>query len=157
MNVADTKNTSRTFQIIKRYCENEEAPNGLLLLDLPTGFGKTHSVLDFIFYAACDSRFDKRKIFFITTLKKNLPEAELKARFEKAGKLEAFYNKFLFIDSNADCVINNLTTDVIKSIPKEVRYSNEYKALQMDVLFLQKQQRNSQDDLNITFPTGETI
>ena len=139
--------TSRTYHVIRQYCENEDVSNGLFLVDLPTGFGKTHAVLDYIFDAVCDKRFEDKKIFFITTLKKNLPEAELKARFEKAGQLNLFKEKFLFIDSNADSVINNLTTDVINAIPNEIRYSDEYKALQQDVLFLQKQQKSSRDEL----------
>ena len=34
--------------VIKKYCENKEIKNGLILLDMPTGSGKAHSVLDFI-------------------------------------------------------------------------------------------------------------
>ena len=60
------------YDIIKRYCESEYT-NGLLLLDMPTGSGKTYTVIKYIFDAVQDPS-NSRKYFFITTLKKNLPE-----------------------------------------------------------------------------------
>ena len=36
------------YQIIKNYCEDENT-NGLFLMDMPTGFGKTYSVLKYLF------------------------------------------------------------------------------------------------------------
>lgn len=33
--------------VISNFCKNKE--NGLFLLDMPTGFGKTYNVLEFIF------------------------------------------------------------------------------------------------------------
>lgn len=59
--------------IIKKFCEDKSLDNGLFLLDMPTGFGKTHNVLDYIFEISTNPNFDK-KIFFVTTLKKNLPK-----------------------------------------------------------------------------------
>ncbi|MEH2079867.1 MAG: hypothetical protein V7K89_07585, partial [Nostoc sp.] len=50
----------------------------------------------------------KRKILFITNLKKNLPIDELKKRFIANGNEEDFEKYVLFIDSNVDPVINNL-------------------------------------------------
>ena len=35
-------------EILQKYC-NIECETGLLLLSMPTGFGKTHNVLDFIY------------------------------------------------------------------------------------------------------------
>lgn len=128
---------------IKNYCEDESINNGLFLLDMPTGFGKTHAVLDYIFETVNKAEHNK-KIFFITTLKKNLPVKELRERFEKAGLYNEFDEKFLFIDSNADCVIENLTDDVIKSIPFEIRKTDYYKKFEQDVKFV----RNKQSDKN---------
>ena len=49
--------------VIKNYCENDKIKNGLVLLDMPTGSGKTHSVLDFIhdYIVACG----EKKIFLL--------------------------------------------------------------------------------------------
>ena len=53
------------YNIIKRYCENEFT-NGLMLLDMPTGSGKTYSVIKYIFDAVQDVN-NSRRFFFITT------------------------------------------------------------------------------------------
>ncbi len=121
--------------------------NGLFLLDLPTGFGKTHSVLDFILYAACNDEYKDRKLFFITTLKKNLPIDELRKRFESIGKIDLFKDKFLFIDSNADAVVENLTQDLIKTIPADILRTNEFKIIRQDVEFIQRQNKNEYNEL----------
>ena len=76
------------FTTIKKFCEDDSADNGLLLIDSPTGSGKTHSVLDFIYHASLDERFQDRKIFFVTTQKKNLPKDELKERYRREGHLD---------------------------------------------------------------------
>lgn len=113
------------YKIIQRFCNNEQ-DNGLLLLDMPTGSGKTFAVLNYIFDAIQNTE-DKRKYFFITTLKKNLPIDELKERFKKADLLELYKEKFLFVDSNSESAINGLTPEVIKTIPLEIKKTDEYK------------------------------
>ena len=67
------------YKVIKTYCENNLA-NGLFLLDMPTGFGKTHSVLEYIFNACMENKY--RRLLFITPLKKNLTNNNLKKLFE---------------------------------------------------------------------------
>lgn len=89
------------YAAIKNYCENENT-NGLFLMDMPTGFGKNHSVLKYIFESCLKKENKNRLYFFITPLKKNLPENELKHFFEKDGKTEEFQKKYLFIDSNSE-------------------------------------------------------
>lgn len=42
----------------------------MFLLDMPTGFGKTYSVLDFMVDNYDAPEFKDKKIFFVTTLKK---------------------------------------------------------------------------------------
>lgn len=116
------------YEIINRFC-NDCNENGLLLLDMPTGAGKTYAVLNYIFDAVQNSE-DKRKFFFITTLKKNLPIKELRERFEKVGKLDIFNDKFIFVDSNSESIISGLTKPVIATIPSEIRKTEEYKKLE---------------------------
>ena len=68
------------YNCIKNYCENNEE-NGLFLLDMPTGYGKTYNVIKYIYDSSLDPKNKGRKIFFITTMKKNLPIKELKTLF----------------------------------------------------------------------------
>ena len=82
---------------IRNYCYNGQN-NGLLLLDMPTGSGKTYNVLNYIFEEAIKEENQSKKFFFITTLKKNLPIKELEERFQNAGLATYFKEKCLFID-----------------------------------------------------------
>jgi len=116
------------YNIIKSYCENEYT-NGLLLLDMPTGSGKTYSVIKYIFDAVQDCS-NKQKFFFITTLKKNLPEEDLRKHFESAGQLTQFKEKFLRVESNYESVIAGFKSEIIKTIPAEIKKTDEYKAIE---------------------------
>ena len=65
------KNLEDTMkQAIVNFCKSTDT--GLFLLDMPTGFGKTYSVLDFMVDNYDAPEFKDKKIFFVTTLKKNL-------------------------------------------------------------------------------------
>lgn len=109
-------------ELLEQHCLDEDA-NGLLLLSMPTGFGKTHTVLDFIYEHYHDYAAQKRKIFFVTNLKKNLAYKELKERF-KADNAEEDYNRHvLFIDSNAKSVVNHLLS-VDSEIPDQFKMGN---------------------------------
>lgn len=121
------------YNIIQRYCENEYT-NGLLLLDMPTGSGKTYSVIKYIFDAVQDPSVT-RKFFFITTLKKNLtgPEVELRKDFEEAGKSAQLKEKFLRVDSNYESVISGFTPETIKTIPLDIKKTDEYKELDQHI------------------------
>ncbi|MBD2629227.1 hypothetical protein [Trichormus variabilis] len=91
--------------ILNKYCANKQ---GLLLLSMPTGFGKTYNVLKYIYDNYKEFADQKKKIIFITNLKKNLPFKELKEQFIKNGNEDDFDKYVLFIDSNSESVINNL-------------------------------------------------
>lgn len=100
-------------QILNEYCKQFNP--GLLLLSRPTGFGKTYTVLNFIYSNYEEFAAQNRKILFITNLKKNLPIDELKERFIAGVNENEFYKYVLFIDSNIDTVLKNiLTKDMIK-------------------------------------------
>ncbi|MCH5152537.1 MAG: hypothetical protein J1F68_01055 [Clostridiales bacterium] len=140
------------YQIIKKYCENNDKSNGLLLIDMPTGFGKTHSVLDYICDAVLSHKFDKKKVFFITTQKKNLPIDELKERFARRNEQVLFDEKFVFLDSNIDTVLTNWNAKLEKSMPSEITKTDEYRALKQDLLFIKRQKSD-----NTTKQLVETI
>ena len=119
------------YGIIKRYCESEYT-NGLLLLDMPTGSGKTYTVIKYIFDAVQDPS-NSRKYFFITTLKKNLPEDNLRNHFKEAGQLTQFKEKFLRVDSNYESVISGFDTKTENSIPTDIKKTDEYKELKQSI------------------------
>ena len=133
------------YNVIQKFCNNTNE-NGLLLLDMPTGSGKTYFVLKYI-TDAVTKNCDDRKYFFITTLKKNLPIEDLRRNFKNAGFPELFDEKFIFIDSNSDSAINGFKKDVIKSIPESIKKADEYKNFESSIAFIQNfhMQKNNPD------------
>ncbi len=141
------------YNIVKRYCENEHN-NGLMLLDMPTGAGKTYSVIQYIFDAVQDTK-STRKYFFITTLKKNLPEAELKKHFEKEGKLTQFKEKYLMVDSNSESVINGFSSDIQKSIPYDIKKTEEYQQLEQYISLIKNLRKENKFNLRGALTAAE--
>lgn len=72
-------------KILEKFCNDKERSKGLLLIDMPTGTGKTYNVAEYI---ADNYEKIESKIFFVTQLKKNLPEDDLRKCFSKLGKEE---------------------------------------------------------------------
>lgn len=121
--------------LLEKYCAiaNPEK-TGLLLLDLPTGFGKTHETLKFIYdnYQKSD-----KKIIFLTELKKNLPhDTTLKKFFEKDNRLADFEKDVIFINSNVDCVLDNLISNE-SHIPDLIKESQEFRILKRNIVDFQ--------------------
>ena len=107
------------LNILKRFCNDSSIDNGLMLIDMPTGSGKTYFVIEYIFNHFEKFAEEGKKIFFITSLKKNLPIQQLYKYFQDNGR-DDFNKHVLFLDSNADCLINNF--DKVKSnIPSEFK------------------------------------
>lgn len=125
------------YDIMKKYVENENT-NGLLLVDMPTGSGKTYSAIQFIYDSCMNPDNKKRKYIFVTTLKKNLPFEDLKKRFEESGNSNLYDEKVLVIDSNMDSVIDGWNDEVDKSIPLELKNTEEYKIFKREVSCLKK-------------------
>lgn len=113
---------------IEKFCKARE--NGLFLLDMPTGFGKTYSVLEFIADNYDKPEYADTKFFFVTTLKKNLPYEKLREHFEWRGKGNDFDLLCIRIDANADAVIENLLPLYRKrKIPARITGRPEFKEL----------------------------
>lgn len=129
------------YQIIKNYCENENT-NGLFLMDMPTGFGKTYSVLEYLFDSCQQEQNKNRLYFFITPLKKNLPREELREHFRKAGKIKDFDNKVLFIDANSESALQNFD-GVKKEIPSEIKETEVFKRFEQEIEFLNKHEKSN--------------
>lgn len=126
------------YDIIKRYVDNENK-NGLMLIDMPTGSGKTYSAIKYIFDACMDPQNKDRKYIFVTTLKKNLPYDDLQKWFNSIGKSELYQEKVLVIDSNMDSVVDGWSPEVESAIPDEIKKSDEYKNFQRDLSFVKRQ------------------
>lgn len=94
------------IEILNNHCNDK---NGLLLFNPPTGSGKTHTVLKWIYDNYEDYCKEGKKIFFITNLKKNLPYEELRENFflPKKGGEEKFDKYVTFLDSNSEELIKN--------------------------------------------------
>ena len=117
----------------------EQKHNGLMLLDLPTGFGKTFSALKFI-KNFVDNNDSIKRVFFITNQKNNLPDDKLK---EILGD---DYSKCLYLKPYVDSVSEKLSSTCIDN--SEVVNSIEYKNLRMDVDeldFLKKRKKELAD------------
>lgn len=83
---------------------------GLLLLDMPTGSGKTYSIVDYIATYIDTFKDSGRKIIFITPLKKNLPIDELKNRLTVHSKDEFFDQEVLLVQSTIDAFIGHFAS-----------------------------------------------
>lgn len=139
-------------KILKDFCLSGKN-NGLLLLDMPTGTGKTHNVLQFIYenYNRIEG-----KIFFITNLKKNLPIDDLKNKFFiKNNRLEDFTNNVLFLDNNVDSLIENFES-VQKEIPEKFNRNEIVINIQKNISIintlkesLNKKQKDKNNDISI--------
>lgn len=107
------------LSVLEEYCLAESA-RGLLLLSMPTGSGKTYNVLNFIHKHYAEFAAQKRKILFVTNLKKNLPVKDLQQRFLADDDLDSFNRHVLFLDSNASSVVDHLL-NVEHEIPDEFK------------------------------------
>ncbi|MBS5315045.1 MAG: hypothetical protein KHY44_01505 [Clostridiales bacterium] len=108
---------------IKRFMESKKT--GLLAIELPTGYGKTYNVVQCI--KEYIEKNPDRKIFFITTLTKNLPINELKKVYKSEqeydndvlvlrSNLEQLKEKLLSID-----VPTEFHTDTYRELCKKIR------------------------------------
>jgi hypothetical protein len=122
-------------QILEQYCLDDTA-NGLLLLSMPTGFGKTHDVLNFIYENYQRFADQKRKIIFVTNLKKNLPYEELRERFLDDDMKDTYDKHVLFIDSNSKSVMNNLPY-LDSEIPDQFKNTETYSRLMAHIKVLE--------------------
>lgn len=57
------------YSCIKSFMDNDKE-NGLLLLDMPTGFGKTYSVIKYIAEYMKENSNNGKKSFSLSTLKR---------------------------------------------------------------------------------------
>ena len=124
-------------ELVRKFCEDSNRKNGLLLIDMPTGTGKTHNVIEYI--AEYTKQKNHKRIFFITTLIKNLPYDEVSDIFEKDNRKDVFDEIALRAVSNADSAIQNFNH---KDIPEWIRSSKEYKAFKLRIETIRENEKN---------------
>lgn len=109
---------------MKKYIEAvlKNNDNGLFLCELPTGYGKTYTITKCMREYAANTD-NKRKIIYLTTLNKNLPEEALKKAYNDD---ELYHKEVLRIRSNFDEVVEKIPT---LYIPEEFKVS-QYFALE---------------------------
>ena len=90
--------------LLEKFCNDKGRKSGLLLVDLPTGFGKTYTVAQYI--AENYEKIDG-KIIFVTQLKKNFPADELRKCFREVGKEHELDKLMLIVENNVDNLCNN--------------------------------------------------
>lgn len=94
-------------QSILDFITDKDVKWGLLLADMPTGYGKTYSAARAMFEYIYKENGEKKQ-FFITTLKKNLPYEELREAYNENGMGNRFEEDVLIIKSNFDFVYENI-------------------------------------------------
>ena len=76
-------------KVISNYINDKSKNTGLLLIDPPTGYGKTYMSVQSIYDYVKKSE-ENKKIFFLTTLIKNLPVDELRKIYKEHGEEDSF-------------------------------------------------------------------
>ena len=95
------KDNERMDDYLRKVLTSDDT--GLYLCELPTGFGKTYTVSQLIAEFVRNDR-SGRKIIYLTTLNKNLPEGELRAALGEAD----YEKSVLRIRANFDEVVEKL-------------------------------------------------
>lgn len=101
--------------------------HGLHLCELPTGYGKTYNVVHAMKEYLADPD-NHRKIIYLTTLNKNLPEKELLSAFDNDGA--AYRRNVLRIRSNFDEVTEKLENLAVPEEFQTDRYDQLYNLVQ---------------------------
>ena len=75
---------------------------GLLVAEAPTGYGKTYETVQAISQYVRNG--GKSQVLFVTNLRKNLPEKELRRAYEQDGREDYFEKEVLVLSSTAAVV-----------------------------------------------------
>lgn len=104
--------------------------NGLCLIDMPTGTGKTYQTKELIKKIIKGEELqDIELVIYLTPLRKNIDDIYNELRKDFEDDLEFFDNNVLRIYSNYECVLDNLL-NLENQIPvalKEKKASNNLK------------------------------
>lgn len=108
-----------------------------MLIDMPTGSGKTYQTLRYIYKNYIEGDREER-VIFLTSLKKNLSIEDLTNFIpeDRPDLRDKFEERFIFLDSISDIVLEKLGDDnFVKSIPDKVKALAKYRPLEEMVLY----------------------
>lgn len=130
---------------------------GLVEIPLPTGFGKTHAVMQAMSVMAdreTGSFSDVKRIIFTTTLKKNLPVEKLRDYYKGD-----FDKEVLLLKSNVDSLIDFHANGGLSKIPEKFKDDAFYKMVKrLDHLkTLQAKKEKSSDDFEFIQELKERV
>ena len=122
----------------------KDPAHGLTLIDMPTGSGKTYntiSLLESYIRGGCFQ--DVEHVFYLTPLNKNVKDTyeDLEKRFKGEDK-HLFEENCLWIQSNAQCVIDHLNEVASKMFPS-IKRKDSYKNLISQIDYLHSLDTNS--------------
>ena len=149
--------------ILSKYIQSNK--NGLLLLDLPTGFGKSYSIRQYIIDSLKEESM--RKVYYVTNLKDNLPTKDLRRDLggsfdEKVLILKAYYENILdewenteitdkkIIESDEFRKLNSAVLQ-FKRISTELRENKDDSDRSVDIQRLDFLKENVRTNLEINF------
>lgn len=118
------KERDQMKKTIDQFINDEQNNSGLLLIDMPTGFGKTYLASESMYHYALDNK--DKKIFYITTLIKNLPCQELQNVYKKHGHESQYEKDVLVIKSNYDYICDSIME---VEIPEEFKTGTYYELI----------------------------
>ncbi|MBQ8771690.1 MAG: hypothetical protein IJZ28_00645, partial [Clostridia bacterium] len=111
----------------------QQNTNGLMLVDMPTGGGKTYQTKEIISkYIRGEILGEIPRIIYITPLRKNVDDLYSDLQKEFKDNLELLDSYVLRLYPNYECVINNLV-EVEELIPYEIRNKDSYKNLKKQI------------------------
>lgn len=125
---------------VTNFAESKE--NGLCLIDMPTGTGKTYQTKELIKKIIKGEQLNKIDlVIYLTPLRKNIDDIynDLKKDFD--DELELFDNNVLRIYSNYECVLDNLL-DVEKNIPLSLKRKESFKNLKNKISTYKELEKN---------------
>ena len=107
--------------------------NGLFLVDVPTGYGKSYAAFQLLANHLLDEG-DSRRFFFITPQKKNLPSVDDILSLLPKSKRERYRNDVLLIESWEDAVFSSTIGTNEEDVPGWVSKLPEFEKLKSLVL-----------------------
>ena len=135
---------------VKAFVESRQEKNGLFLIDMPTGSGKTHGAIDIMEEYIKGKAFnDTPRMFYITPLIKNIDEVidKLKGRFK--DDLELFNNSILKLPANYESVVDHLE-EVKDLITPTLKRKDSYSALLSQVSLYNNLKKDKYPEGNLT-------
>ena len=134
---------------VKAFVENRQEKNGMFLIDMPTGSGKTYGAINILEEYIRGLNFnDVPKMFYITPLIKNIDEviSDLRKRFK--DNYELFDNSILKLPANYESVVEHLE-EVKDLITPTLKRKETFNSLLSQVSLYNKLKKDNYSEGNL--------